>query len=285
MKAKKLIVTAVVTLSLVALSAGLVACNPNKPGYYGVTAQADIFTELNAMTADAGILDYTMASYLLGQNTAITRDLAIVDSIDFDLEQYGIAVRKGSTGLLDKINSALAALEDTKVAEIASTYGMTNNLLSLDYTPTDQVDNTDWNYIVGKGTFIVGYTLNPPMAMKETGTDNLYGFDIDLPKALVQYLNQTYGINLEIRFQLINWDNKIAELDGKTIDCIWNGMTIKDEYNGKMEISTPYLINKQCVVVRKADVEKYATADSLKNARVVAERGSAGADIAEALFK
>ena len=283
MKAKKITKITIALISLIALSLGLFACNNDKPGFVGVNAQADILTELNARTADVGILDYTMASYLLSQNTSLTNNLAVAEGISLETEQYGIAFRKGSTGLCDKVNRALNALKSTKIAEIAARYGLSDKVLSLDYTPDDNVDNGDWQAIVNRGKFKVGYTLNPPMAMKNG--DVLSGFDIDLPKAVVEYLNQTYGVNLQIEFVLINWDFKEAELQAGTIDCVWNGMTITDERLEAMTISIPYLLNKQCVLVRKDDLDKYTSLDSLKSARVVAELGSAGADIGEAIFE
>ena len=283
MKSKKLMASVVTAISLISLSVGLTACNQAKPGYNGVDAQSNILFELNSMTADIGILDYTMASYLLAQDTDLTKNLQIVDTIDLPTENYGIAFRKNSTGLCDKVNSALAALKDTKVAEIAERYGLQANVLDLNYTaPTEALDNSDWDYIVQKGTFIVGYTQNAPMAMKNG--EELSGFDVDLPRAVVDYLNETYNTNIEIRFVEITWSLKQTELSSRAIDCIWNGMTIYEEYKENMEISIPYLLNKQCVLIRKADGDKFKTLDDLKNARVVAERGSAGETIGEAIF-
>ena len=34
---------------------------------------------------------------------------------------------------------------------------------------------------------------------------------------------------MEAEFVEIDWDNKILELGAKTIDCVWNGMTLTDE--------------------------------------------------------
>lgn len=281
----KRIFTAIVSaLSLMAVSFGLVACNKTKPGFFSVDAQANILLELNSMNADVGILDYTMASYLVSQNTNQTKDLMIADSIVLEEEQYGVAFRKQSTGLCDKVNSALNALKDTKVAEIATKYGVTDLVLPLDYTPAQDVDNSDWEYIKSKGTFVVGYTLNPPMAMKDG--DDLVGFDIELPRAVINYINEQEGTSIEIKFQLIDWDLKEFELsESKTIDCIWNGMTINAKREAQMKISIPYLINRQCVLIRKADKDKYASLDSLKSARIVAERGSTGAEIGEKIFE
>ena len=284
MKLKKFAFSAITLASVVALCLGLTSCDGTQSGYTGVAQQADIFTELNARTADAGIMDFTMASYLLSQNTDLTANLCIADGITFEDEQYGIAFRKGSTGLCDKVNSALAALEDTDIAEIAARYGLSENVLDLSYSSDAETDDTDWNYIVSKGTFIIGYTLNPPMAIKDLNTDKLVGFDIDLPIAVFDWINETYGTSITVKFQLIDWDEKLSELNSKSIDCIWNGMTINENRLKNMTISTPYLLNRQCVVIRKSDAEKYNTADSLKNARVVAERGSAGETVGEAIF-
>ena len=35
---------------------------------------------------------------------------------------------------------------------------------------------------------------------------------------------ESLGVNVE--FVEIDWDNKVLELDSKTIDCVWNGMTL-----------------------------------------------------------
>lgn len=104
----------------------------------------------------------------------------------------------------------------------------------------------------------------------------LIGFDVDLAKAVAEEL----GVKVE--FQLINWDMKETELKNKSIDLIWNGLTINDERLENMQISTPYLKNKQVAVVKKTNLEKYATIESMQNATVTFENGSAGADVAKA---
>ena len=52
-----------------------------------------------------------------------------------------------------------------------------------------------------------------------------------------------------------------------------------------MEISIPYLNNKQVAVVNKKDVEKYKTKEDLKKATIGFESGSAGEDSAKELLK
>lgn len=107
------------------------------------------------------------------------------------------------------------------------------------------------------------------------GERELIGFDIELAKAVAGEL----GVNVE--FQLISWSNKEFELNSKNIDLIWNGFTINDERLQQMQISTPYMNNRQVAVIRKADENKYTSADDIAGASFAFEGGSAGQDVAE----
>ena len=73
------------------------------------------------------------------------------------------------------------------------------------------------------------------------------------------------------------------ELSGKTIDCVWNGMTLTDEVKSAMDCSNPYCNNAQVVVVKKDVADKYQTKDSLKELKFAVEAGSAGEAEVEAL--
>ena len=56
-------------------------------------------------------------------------------------------------------------------------------------------------------------------------------------------------LGVDVEFVEIDWDNKVLELDGKSIDCVWNGMTLTDEVTSSMECTDAYLNNAQVVVV------------------------------------
>ena len=45
--------------------------------------------------------------------------------------------------------------------------------------------------------------------------------------------------------QEIVWETKEIELAGKTIDCIWNGMTLDPEREANMACTVPYVKNAQ----------------------------------------
>ena len=128
---------------------------------------------------------------------------------------------------------------------------------------------SDLGYIQDKGEMVVGMTLFAPMNYEEDG--ELIGFETEFAKAVCEKLG------VEAKFQEINWDSKEVELNSKNIDCIWNGMTITEERKATMSISTPYMENKQVMIVKKDNAEKYA--ESVKDANIVAEAGSAGEEL------
>ena len=128
---------------------------------------------------------------------------------------------------------------------------------------------SDLAYVKEKGTLVVGITEFEPMDYKDDN-DEWIGFDADMAKAFAESL----GVTAE--FQVIDWDNKILELDGKTIDCVWNGMTLTDEVTSAMECTNAYLNNAQVVVVPADVAEQYQDEESLKDLSFAVEAGSAG---------
>ena len=129
-------------------------------------------------------------------------------------------------------------------------------------------------YVQDKGTLVVGITEFEPMDYQNTDGEWI-GFDADMAKAFAE------SLGVEVQFQVIDWDNKIMELDGKTIDVVWNGMTLVDEVTSAMSCSNPYCNNYQ-VVVMPADVAAdYPDAASMSELNFAVESGSAGEEQAE----
>ena len=126
---------------------------------------------------------------------------------------------------------------------------------------------SDATYVLNKSTMIIGYTVYAPMNFTNDAGD-FTGFDTELAQAVCQKL----GVAPD--FVEINWDTKEIELAARTIDCIWNGLTITPERQATMSISNPYVKNAQ-VVVMKVGAE-YVDTTSLIGKTVCAEAGSAG---------
>ena len=134
---------------------------------------------------------------------------------------------------------------------------------------TEASDESDMAYVKGKGTLVVGITDFEPMDFKDDSGEWV-GFDADMAKAFAESL----GVKAE--FVEIDWDNKIMELDGKTIDCVWNGMTLTDEVTSSMECSNAYCNNAQVVIVPTNKADKYQDTGSLSGLSFAAEAGIAG---------
>ena len=132
----------------------------------------------------------------------------------------------------------------------------------------------DVAYIQQKGSLIVGITDFAPMDYKNDKGEWI-GFDADVAKKVAE------SLGVEIEFIEIDWDNKILELQNKSIDVVWNGMTLTDEVANAMECSKPYCNNAQVVVLKKEDADKYPDVASLKDLQFAVEAGSAGEAAAE----
>ena len=131
------------------------------------------------------------------------------------------------------------------------------------------VAESDLDYVLGKGTLVVGITDFAPMDYKNDAGEWI-GFDADMAKAFAE------SLGVAVEFVEIDWDNKVLELDGKTVDCIWNGMTLTDEVKAAMETSNAYCNNAQIVVVPADVADQYQDVESVKSLNFAVEAGSAG---------
>ena len=98
---------------------------------------------------------------------------------------------------------------------------------AADQSTEQTAADSDLAYVQSKGTLVVGITDFEPMDYQNENGEWI-GFDADMAKAFAESL----GVSVE--FVEIDWDNKILELGGKSIDCVWNGMTLTDEVTSAM---------------------------------------------------
>ncbi len=142
-----------------------------------------------------------------------------------------------------------------------------------DTTETQAPVASDIQYIKDKGTMVIGITEYAPMNYKaEDGSWT--GFDTEFAEAVCEKL----GVKAEF-FVLSDWDQKVNELNAKTIDVVWNGMTIKDDLKLSMSITDAYVYNAQVIVTKAANADKYKDLESIKDAKIAVETGSAGQDM------
>ena len=164
----------------------------------------------------------------------------------------------------DQTNDQTAA--DTQTSEPAEdTASGEDAAPAADQTAAD----SDMAYVQSKGTLVVGITDFAPMDYQNESGEWI-GFDADMAKAFAESL----GVSVE--FVEIDWDNKLLELGSKSIDCVWNGMTLTDEVTSAMSCSNAYCNNSQVVIVPADKAADYADAEACKALSFAVEAGSAG---------
>ena len=164
----------------------------------------------------------------------------------------------------DQNNNQTAA--DTQTSEPAEdTASGEDAAPAADQTAAD----SDMAYVQSKGTLVVGITDFAPMDYQNESGEWI-GFDADMAKAFAESL----GVSVE--FVEIDWDNKILELGSKSIDCVWNGMTLTDEVTSAMSCSNAYCNNSQVVIVPADKAADYADVEACKALSFAVEAGSAG---------
>ena len=130
---------------------------------------------------------------------------------------------------------------------------------------------SDLAYVQGKGKMVIGITEYEPMNYYEDKDKKvLTGFDTEFARAVCEKLG------VEAEFIVIDWDNKWTELNAKSIDAVWNGMTISDEVKANSSVTNAYVKNAQVVVMKADEASKYTSLDKMKDLNFAVESASAG---------
>ena len=113
----------------------------------------------------------------------------------------------------------------------------------------------------------------PPMGFRDE-KNVIVGFDIDMAKEAGKRLG------MEVEFKPIDWGSKEAELTGKRIDALWNGMNITEKRKENILFSEPYMDGKQVIFLPKGSTAKGI--DDLKGKVVGVQNASTADEILEA---
>lgn len=220
----------------------------------------------------AGILAAMMAMVLFAgcssQKKAV--EYKILDETLAD-EQYGVGFRKADQSLRDAVQQALCDMKkDGKLAEITKNwFGTDISTVPDSFTPSNATDDS-LQKIKDKKTLILGLDDSfPPMGYQDE-QGNIVGYDIDLAKEVCSRMG------VELKLQPINWEEKEMELNKGNIDCIWNGLTITDDRKDAMNMTEPYMENRQVVVTLKNS--KINKLTDLKDKTVALQKGSTAID-------
>lgn len=128
-----------------------------------------------------------------------------------------------------------------------------------------------------KDTLVCGVTIFENMNEQDEN-GNWIGFESEFAMEVGKL------IGMDVKFEIIDWSQKYSELNAGKIDCIWNGFTANSEDDGipradLVDFSYTYMLNQQCIVVKKGSTIK-SEAD-LVGLEAAVEGGSAGAAYAK----
>lgn len=196
------------------------------------------------------------------------KTLAIIVAILAVALCFTLAACGDKTDVEDSLNDG-ANISD--VADATDATDATEGEDATDATDEAPAVVEDLAKIKDAGKLIVGMTIYEPMNFwADEAKTELTGFDTEFAKAVGEKLG------VEVEFIEINWDRKFEELDAKTIDCVWNGMTITEEALANASVSDPYIKNAQVLVMKDSKIADYKDVESIKDLTFAVEAGSAG---------
>ena len=159
------------------------------------------------------------------------------------VESYAIGFRLGEEELAETVSGAVKALVlNGTYDKIGENYPDIKDYLSL------KAEDIDASTLPAQGsgdssfTFKHGFDLDYPPYSYLQDDGSVGGFDVELCKAVCEYLGWGYEA---VPF---NWDFKDAELNAGSCDCIWSGFT-KEGREDMYTWGVTYSSNTQMIMV------------------------------------
>lgn len=132
-------------------------------------------------------------------------------------------------------------------------------------------EDTSLKDIQDKGKLVVA--LSPDYAPFEfktlvNGKDTIVGADVEIAKAIADKLG------VEIELSPMSFNNVLASLSSKKADIAISGISATEERAKSFDFSDVYYNAKNIVLIKKENLEKYNSADSLSDKSIGAQKGS-----------
>lgn len=172
---------------------------------------------------------------------------------------------------LKAVAAAMAAVITLGVAGCSTQ--ATSSTASSDNGSAVSAEDQSLQKVKDAGKLILGLDATfKPMGYTDENNE-IVGFDIDVAEEVCKRLG------VELVKQPINWDTLTTDLNVGKCDCVWNGLSINEERQEKMNLSEPYMKNAMVFVVKgDSTVEKMA---DLKGKKISVQNGSSAQTILE----
>lgn len=201
------------------------------------------FDDLELGRCDAVYVDSVVAAYYLtGEEDKFQSVWRSEEG-----ESMGICLKKGNTGMLELVESAIDMLYyNGKMGEIATKHfgsDVTEGVRTVTEEPTLDLSKLS---TVEDGKLIIGFEAGyPPMEYTDDSGLEFIGFDVDLAKEL----GSMFG--LEVEFVNTTFDGIFAGLDKGQYDMIIAAVSITPERQEAYEMTEPYISNQLVIVTKK----------------------------------
>ena len=192
----------------------------------------DAALDLKNGAIDCVVLDELPAQEIVKRNPSlkIVRDPYFAEN----KEEYAIAVKKGNTALLSKIDETINAMKKNGEYEA----------LVNAFMPADGKIQIPASIATSGSTVVLGTNAAfPPFEYVEG--KNIVGFDITMGEKIAK----AAGMKLEVMDMA--FDSLIPALQSGTIDFIAAGMSVTEERKKNVDFSVPYFASEQVIIVRK----------------------------------
>lgn len=192
----------------------------------------DAALDLKNGAIDCVVLDELPAQEIVKRNPSlkIVRDPFFAEN----KEEYAIAVKKGNSALLDKINDTINNIKKN---------GDYEKLVKA-FMPADGNIQIPASEATSGEKVILGTNAAfPPFEYVEG--KNIVGFDITMGEKIAK----NAGRKLEVMDMA--FDSLIPALQAGTIDFIAAGMSVTEERKKNVDFSVPYFASEQVIIVRK----------------------------------
>lgn len=193
---------------------------------------ADAVNALKQGKVDCVIIDNEPAKVFVSKND----DLKIEPN-PFADEDYAIAIKKGNTELLDKINTAIKELkEDGTIDKILGNY-IGDNTGSYQYTSPEGVSRANGTLTMGTNAAF------PPYEQLENG--KIVGIDPDIMQAICDKLG------MELKIEDMEFDSIIPSIQSGKVDVGVAGMTVNEDRLQNVDFSESYAKGVQVIITKK----------------------------------
>lgn len=211
----------------------------------------DAIVTLNNGGVDAVVIDKNPAENFVANNQD---KLKLVED-DTSTEEYAIAVGKGDTELLEKINSGLAKIKEDG----------TFDKLVAEYIggEAEEEPAAEAEFTVNVGT---NAEFPPFEYIGDDGEPD--GFDM----AVIKAIGEAEGFDVKITN--MEFKSLIASLSTGSLDAVIAGMTVTEERQQSVDFSDSYYTATQCIVIPK-DSDITSLAD-LNGKKVAVQEGTTG---------